>query len=97
MNESPILSTGDYLRDAAEIYRGMNLINAAHIGVYNVTQQTILKDSLVVKKDDDDEVKLDVLIGVVVAIGAVTLGLVAAVSYMAAREKRGKPVFAALV
>ena len=96
MNESPILSTGDYLRDAAEIYRGMNLINAAHIGVYNVTQQTILTDSLK-KKDDDDEVKLDVLIGVVVAIGAVTLGLVAAVSYMAAREKRGKPVFAALV
>ena len=73
----------------------MNLINNAHIGAYNATQQQILIDAL--NKNDDDDVKIDVLIGVVVGIGVVVLGLVAAVAFMAFREKRGKPVFAALV
>ena len=89
------LSTKDYLSDASEVYRGMNLINNAHIGAYNATQQQILIDAL--NKNDDDDVKIDVLIGVVVGIGVVVLGLVAAVAFIAFREKRGKPVFAALV
>ena len=48
-------------------------------------------------KSDDDEVKLDVLIGVVCAVGALVLGLVGFVAYMANRERKGKPIFTALV
>ena len=47
-------------------------------------------------KDNDDEVKLDVLIGVVCGIGAVVLGLLGTLIYMAKMEKKGKPFFAPL-
>ena len=54
-------------------------------------------DVAVSTKSDDDEEKLDVLIGVVCAVGAIVLGLVAFVGYMASMEKKGKPIFTALV
>ena len=44
----------------------------------------------------DDEVKLDVLIGIVCAIGAVLFAFVGVTAYMAHMEKKGRPVFAAL-
>ena len=90
MNDSPELTTSDYLRDAAEIYSSMHLLNTAHVGFYNTSTTTVIKK----ESSSDNE---DALLGAVIGIGVVVAGLIVFVAYMASREKKGKPVFAALV
>ncbi|QDZ17876.1 hypothetical protein HOP50_01g03820 [Chloropicon primus] len=45
----------------------------------------------------DDDVKLDVVIGIVCGIGLLLIGVAGAMVFLIQREKKGKPVFAALV
>ena len=71
---------------AAEVYRNLNTLNMATIGNYNSTTTIVKTES----KDDD------ALMGAVIGIAVVVAGLLGFTTYMAMREKQGKPVFAKL-